>query len=272
MWRILAWTGNEMRSRAKAPAAIRAGRLQRLVVPLLVVLMTTAGSRGMQAQGAGDGYLFGEPSVRLGIRGGYTRASAGGDLFEQTTRDFTLSKSDFSGPSVGGEVAFRLSSKLEISFDADYARVSRGSEYRNFVDNQKLPIQQNTEFVRVPLTASLRMYLTPPGRSIGRLAWVPTHVVPWVGIGGGATWYRFRQSGDFITPSRAVVGDSFESSNWAPTVQAMAGVDVSLTPRISVTGDARYNTGRASVGSDYPGFNKIDLSGASIALGLTFRL
>jgi hypothetical protein len=258
----------------KVPAACRAwpGRLQTAVAPLLVALLTMAGSHGAQAQGAGDGYLFGEPSVRLGIRGGYSHANAGGDLIEQATRDFTLSRSDFSGPTVGGEAAFRVSSRLEISFDADYAKVSRGSEYRNFVDNNKLPIQQNTEFVRVPLTASLRMYLTPPGRSIGRLAWVPSHVVPWVGIGGGATWYRFRQSGDFIAPSGAVVNDSFESSNWAPSVQAMAGVDVSLTPRVSATGDARYNTGRATLSSDYPGFGKIDLSGASIALGLTFRL
>jgi opacity protein-like surface antigen len=239
---------------------------------MLIVLLTMAGSRGAKAQGAGDGYLFGEPSVRLGIRGGYSRANAGGDLIEQTTRDFTLSKSDFSGPTLGGEAAFRVSSRLEISFDADYARVSRGSEYRNFVDNNKLPIEQTTEFTRVPLTASLRMYLAPPGRSIGRLAWIPARVVPWVGIGGGATWYRFRQSGDFIAPSGNVVSDTFESSNWAPTVQAMAGVDVSLTPRMSVTGDARYNTGRASTSSDYPGFGKIDLSGASIALGLTFRL
>jgi hypothetical protein len=247
--------------------------MQRRFMPLLVLLSTAGAVHAARAQGGGDGYLFGEPSVRLGIRAGYNHATAGGDLIDQTTRDFTLSKSDFSGPTIGGEVGFRLSSRLEISFDADYASVNRGSEYRNFVDNNRLPIQQTTEFQRVPLTASLRMYLTPPGRSIGRLAWVPTHVVPWVALGGGATWYRFRQTGDFITPNGSVVPDSFESSSWAPTVQAMAGVDVSLTPRMSLTGDARYDTGRASVnGLDYPGFGKIDVSGASVALGLTFRL
>ena len=52
----------------------------------------------------------------------------------------------------------------------------------------------------------------------------------------------------------------------------MGGVDVTLTPRIALTGDARYLWSRAEMTDSYQGYDKIDLSGVSVALGVTFRL
>jgi len=101
-----------------------------------------------------------------------------------------------------------------------------------------------------------------------------TAVVPWVGIGGGATWYKLRQTGDFVVKStNEVVGQTYESSGWGPALQGMGGVNVTVTPRIALTGDARYLWSRASM-EDNTAFEglKIDLSGVSVALGLTFRL
>jgi opacity protein-like surface antigen len=125
----------------------------------------------------------------------------------------------------------------------------------------------------VPLTANLKAYLVPRGRSVGSLAYIPAKVVPWVGVGGGLEWYKLEQSGDFINMGTGVVyNDRLTSSTWAPAVQGMGGVDVTLTPRIALTGDARYLWSRASMNDSFDGFDKIDLSGVSIALGVTFRL
>ena len=83
------------------------------------------------------------------------------------------------------------------------SRSSTQSEFRHWLDNNDLPIQQTTEFQRVPLTASLKMYLGPPGRSIGRFAWIPKrfapvcrrrrrrHVVP---APPGGRFHRFRHA------------------------------------------------------------------------------
>lgn len=238
-----------------------------------VAVLSFAAFAQAEAQRSGDGYLFREPTARITIRGGYAQAMASSDIFEQVVTDLTLSKSDFGGLTAAAEMGFALTNRIEISFDASVMHSNTTSEFRKFVDNNDLPIEQKTAFTRVPLTANLRFYLTETGRSVGRLAWIPSHIVPWVGAGGGATWYRFRQEGDFIDfDTKNVFADQLESSAWAPTVQGMAGVDVSLSPSIALRGDARYLWAKGSLERDFRGFERIDLSGVSVTLGLTYRM
>lgn len=226
-----------------------------------------------EAQRTGDGYLFHKPSARISIRGGYAQAMAGSDIFDQVVTDLTLNKRDFNGLTFAGELGFPITSRLDISFDAGVSSSNARSEFRKFVDNKKLPIEQTTTFMRVPLTANLRYYLKETGRSIGKLAWIPSHIVPWVGAGGGATWYRFRQEGDFIDfATTNVFADELASAAWAPTVQGMAGVDVSLSPSFAITGDARYLWAKGTLERDFRGFDRIDLSGVSVTLGITYRM
>jgi hypothetical protein len=237
----------------------------------------------VHAQGTGNGYLFGAPTGGLTVRAGWFIANASSQFFDDARRDLTLDKNSFSGPTLGADVAVRLTPQLDLTFDGAWIGSSAKSHYRTLVDADNREIEQTTTLRRVPLTANLKAYLVPRGRSVGSLAYIPAKVVPWVGIGGGLTWYKLEQSGDFIvdpadcratgTPtSCAVFTDRLTSSSWGPAVQGMGGVDVTLTPRIALTGDARYLWSRASMGDSYGGFDKIDLSGVAIALGVTFRL
>jgi hypothetical protein len=236
-------------------------------------LFVLAAASPVRAQATGNGYMFGAPDARFSIHAGYARAGAGGDLFDQVTSDLSLKRSDFSGPTIGGELAVTLSPRLDLALQVDYAGVSKTSDYRNFFDNNQLPIEQTTTFRRVPVTANLRAYLVPRGREIGKLAWIPSSVVPWVGAGAGVMWYQFRQQGDFIDfANMNVYSDNLHSDGWTPTLQGMGGVDINLSTRLAFTADLRYNWARASLGQDYLGYNKIDLSGVSTALGFTVRL
>jgi hypothetical protein len=237
-------------------------------------LLALAAASPLHAQSQGNGYLFGAPDARLSIHTGYARAGAGSDVFGQVMTDLTLNKSDFSGPTIGAELAFTLSPRLDLAFQVDYTGRSKRSEYRNMVEGpNNLPIEQTTTFQRVPVTANIRAYLTPRGRSIGKLAWIPSQVVPWVGAGGGVMWYRFKQQGDFVDfRTSAIFPDTYNSDGWAGTAQGMGGVDINLTPRIAFTADARYTWARATLSRDFSGFGKIDLSGVSTGLGFTLRL
>lgn len=227
----------------------------------------------VHAQGTGNGYLFGVPSGGVTVRAGWFIANASSDFFDQSRQDLTLDKRNFSGPILGADVAVRLTPQLDLTFDGAWIGSSAKSHYRDYVDNNNQEIEQTTTLRRVPLTANLKAYLVPRGRSVGSLAYIPAKVVPWVGIGGGLEWYKLEQSGDFINMSTgAVFNDRLESSTWGPAVQGMGGVDVSLTPRVALTGGARYLWSRASMNDSFDGFDKIDLSGVSIALGVTFRL
>lgn len=225
------------------------------------------------AQDNGNGFLFGTPRASFTVRGGLTSPTAHGDLFNFVTDQFTLGRGNFRAPAIDADLAFRLTERLDLAVSAGYSRSHRGSEYRDWVDNNDLPIQQSTALARVPLTASLRLYLAPRGRSIGQLAWIPTRFSPYVGAGGGLMWYRFMQEGDFIDFNTTnVFSDRFTSSGWTKTATAMAGGEYTINPRVALSGDARYHWAKAKLGQDFVGFDGIDLSGFALTLGFTVRL
>lgn len=247
---------------------------RRCRAPIVLALLLAVTAQPAVAQRSGDGYLFGAPHGRLSVRGGFSHATAAGDLFDEVTTNLTLSRRDFSGAYAGAEFGVNLTDRLEFGADIAYMATRTPSEYRAFVDNSNRPIAQTTELRRIPVMLNARFHLTPPGRSIGRLAWIPASVAPWVGAGVGAMWYRFDQRGDFIDfNTNKVFADEYLSTGWQPAVQVMAGLDMTITPRLAITGDARYIHARAPLSKDFVGFrDRIDLSGAAVALGLTVRL
>src|SRR4051812_19147903 len=241
----------------------------------LVGLLSACLAVPLHAQsGSGDGYLFHEPSVRLNVRAGFSHANAGSDLFTDLTDQFILSRGDFSGVAIGGEAGYQVTPRLELSVSADYSGRRKSSEYRHLEGTDNLPIAQTLRFERAPIMANVRLSLLPRGRQIGRLAWIPSRVVPWIGGGVGAVWYRLNQTGDFVnTQTNVIAYDELESQGTTIGANAMAGLDIGLTPRVALAADVRSIWARASLDpKSYGGYEKLDLSGVSATLGLTFRL
>jgi hypothetical protein len=224
------------------------------------------------AQSAGKGFLFGAPKGAITLRGGWSAARAGGDMFSFTTDQLTLDRGDFSSPSVGADLAFHAFGQTQIVLSTDYSGMSKRSEFRRYIDNNDDPIEQTTSFRRIPVTLSVKQYLTSAGRSIGKFAWIPSRAALYVGAGGGVQYYRFRQEGDFIDfDNLNVFSDQFSSKGWAPMANVLAGFDYSLSPRFAVTTEGRYVWSHADLSSDFSGFKPIDLSGFATNVGLTIR-
>jgi hypothetical protein len=247
---------------------VRAWRLPAGLVMTACVLAAAPA----RAQGAGDGFLFRPPHGTVGLRGGFDRASASSDIFNFVTDELTVDRRDFSSPTVVFEVSYKLAPRFDVLFSVGSSRTTIPSEFRHWLDNNDRPIQQTTHFQRVPVTASIKSYLAQPGRSVGHFAWIPKRFIPYVGGGGGVTWYDFNQHGDFIDfQTLKVFYDSFESDGWAPTLHGFGGIEVSLTPRLAVTAEARYQWARAPLSLDFSGFDRIDLSGTTIVSGILVR-
>jgi hypothetical protein len=245
----------------RAQALILAVALALLLVPALT-----------QAQGTGEGFFFKEPVATWALRAGFDHANAQSDIFSFTSRELTVDRGDFSGFTIASDVNLRVSPRLGVVLGASYSGSSTPSESRNFVGTDDLPIEQTTSFKRVPITASLKAYLTPRGRSVGSFAWIPAKVAPYLGAGGGAMWYSFHQNGEFVDPETlAVFDDTFNSSGWTPEAHAMAGVDISLAPRLVLTGEGRYTYAKADMDEDFVNFDRIDLSGFAVTAGLAIR-
>ncbi|MEO7190123.1 MAG: hypothetical protein ABI051_03635 [Vicinamibacterales bacterium] len=239
---------------------------------LLTALIAVFNARPADAQATGRGFLFGVPAGAVTLRGGVDRANAGSDLFAFVTDELTLTKGDFRAKTIGGEVSVSLKPRIAAVFGAAFSRTNASSEFRHWLDNRDLPIKQTTGLRRAPITAGIKVALTPSGHSIGRLAWIPARFSPYVGAGGGMMYYQFRQSGDFIDfDTTRVFFDLFTSSGWTPTAHGLAGLDVSLNPRVVFTTEAKYEWARSGLSEDFSGFDRIDLSGLKMTVGVSFR-
>jgi hypothetical protein len=236
-------------------------------------LFLTALAAPSQAQGSGSGYLFGAPDVRLSFHAGYAHANAKSEVFDFVIQNLTLNRGSFSGPNIGGDLSIRVAPRLDLSIGVDYSAAVKNSDDRVFIDNNNLPIEQTTSFRRAPLMANALVYLAPRGRSVGTLAWIPARVVPWIGAGAGTMWYRFQQQGDFVDyQTLNVFNATLQSSGWTPAFQGLGGVDVTLSPRVGFTADARYLWAKADLSNDFRNFDRIDLSGITGSLGFAIRL
>ncbi len=246
-------------------------RIRRTVASLVAPLLFA--SAPARAQSAGDGFLFRPPSGVFTLRGGFDHANAGSDLFSFTTRQLTVGPGDFSGFTFGADFTYRAAPRLDIVlFGVSVSRSVIPSEFRDFVDNERKPIQQSTEFIRVPVTAAAKIYLSNPGRAVGHFAWIPARWAPYAGAGAGAMWYRFNQQGDFIDfATTRVFTDEFDSSGWTPAVVAFAGAEISLGPRVALAAEGRYHYARAMLGPDFARFERLDLSGVAVTTGLSIR-
>ena len=221
----------------------------------------------------GDGYFFSRPAVSLTLRGGYDRALGGSDIYDFTTTNLTLNKGDFAAFGYQVDLGVRLSNRSELVFSGGAAKRSAESEFRKYVDNKDLPIQQTTSLLRLPLSVGVKYALTNPETRISRFAWIPARIVPWIGAGAGAMNYSFSQNGDFVDfQTLNVIRQDYNSTGWAPMGYANVGMDVRLTTRLSLTGDVRYTYSKATLGGSFQGFDKIDLSGTAATMGFTVRM
>jgi hypothetical protein len=243
-------------------------------VPAIAFALIAAIAPSASAQSVGDGYLFHPPNAVITISAGFARANAGSDLFSDVTQNLTVDRGDFDSFALGADISVPIARQVELMLSAGVSRSSKRSEYRDFVDTDDLPIEQTTTFQRIPLTVNVKFDLMPSGRSIGRLAWIPNRVVPYVGGGVGAMRYRFAQDGDFVDfqNGNSVFPASIVSEGWSLVGQGLAGLEVNLTPRFGVVLDGRYLFAKGDPGADLSGFDKIDLSGFTGTLGLSVRL
>lgn len=225
----------------------------------------------VKAQG-GDGYLFNEPRVTLKLETGYGFARASGDIYDFIIAEHTLDRRDFDSPYIGGELAIRLTSQFDLALAVGYQQTAKQSEFRDYVDEDFLPILQMTELEQVPLTASVRFFPLDRGRKVGRFAWVPRTVSPFVSGGVGLLQYSLQQFGDFVDyETEEIFTDNFRTDDSAFLGQAGAGVNISISQQILFSLEGRYRWSSGDLEGDFVGFDPIDLNGVQLIGGLAVR-
>lgn len=244
-----------------------------LAVPLLFAgnEMATDPVAGQDRSGNAD-FSFSAPKGFVGFHLGRLFPRADSDLFDMLTRELTLEKSDFRSWDIGFDGGVNLHERIDLVFSYDYARRTKSSESRDFVDENDLPITQTTRLQQSPLTGGVKLLLVPRGSSVGRYAWLPSAIVPYVGGGVGVSWYKLELEGDFVDESTLeIFHSSIRSSGWTPTFYAGGGTDIHAFKNAFVTIDLRYVWARPELDRNFTSVDTLDLSGFRVSGGLQFH-
>ena len=242
-----------------APAEPAAGQSSRTVL------------ESEQGRTAGPDFLFGQPRVVIGLRGLWVNPRGDSDIFSFLTEQLTLQKKDFRAQGFAFDLGLPVNSRVDAIAGLEYNRARAASEDRAFIEADGTPIRQDTQLTQFNVTGSLELALVPRGRAIGQFAWIAAPVTPYIGAGGGLTWYRFEQTGDFVDsldPELGIFEAQLLSDGWTTNTHVFGGVDIKITRRLLLSAEARYVWADATMGLDFVGFEPIDLSGLRIGGGI----
>jgi len=122
-------------------------------------------------------FLFGRPAGTFGIRGSWIFNREGSDWYNFVTDQLTIDRGAFNAPAVTLEVGFSLSPRFEVLAGVDFSGSSTSSEYRRFVDNNRLPINQRTELKGTTLSGSDRE-AAKAATKMASTIWPPSNARP----------------------------------------------------------------------------------------------
>jgi hypothetical protein len=247
----------------------------RAFAPALLVALFLGAPRARAAQPGSPqrkaDFLFSSPRGFVGVRGGWLLAATGSDVYDFFAGLLTLDPGDFDAALLGVDVGVAVHPRVDLVFGFELSQGGGVSEYRDYVDENDLPITQETKLDVVPITGSVRLYLTPRGRQVSQFAFVPARVCAYAGGGAGLVWYELTQTGDFVDfVDLSVFNASLRSSGWSFGAQAFGGVDVGLGTRWFLSFDGKYFWSKSDLGQDFVSFAPIDLSGARLSAGINF--
>ena len=216
-------------------------------------------------------FFLGRPRVTVGLSGNWVVASAGSDIFDFVTEQLTIERSAFNRPGFGVNLSVNVAPRLDVTMGFEGSRMRQGSEYRDFVDNKLLPIEQTTSLKEQAFSAGVKFALLPAGRRVSRFAWIPSKLTPYVGAGGGMLRYDFAQVGDFVDFADShVFTSTFRSVGWTPSAYAAGGTDVHLFNRVFMSLEGRYTWSSATLDRDFVDFDPIDLKGFRFGAGFHY--
>jgi hypothetical protein len=247
----------------------------RVCLTLAFLWMTTAApalaqnTPGPPIRRPSPDFLFGRPDGSVTVRGSWLFARGRSDWYDFVSRHLTIENDDFNAPGVGFDIGVAVTPRVEVQFGLDYSNASVASEYRDYVDNNRLPITQSTRLREMNLSGNAKVALTERGREVSQFAWVPKRVIPYGGAGGGLLWFDVNQTGDFVDfVDFSVFTDVFRANGWTPSAQVFGGVDVRVLKRLYITAEGRYLWAAGDLGREWIDFDPIDLTGFRLSAGL----
>ncbi len=213
--------------------------------------------------GYGAGYRPYTPPNELRFRLGLFEPRGDSQYWDEAERDFTGEPEDLEDLVGAIEYVRRLTGHLSLVASGTAYGSEDSLAYRDFVDQDGLDIVHDTRLDIATLTLGLRAILTG----------AEAPVQPWVGAGGGFYFWELEESGDFIAfvEPPFIFSDTFFDDGAVFGWYYAAGLDVPITPEVTLFGEARWDRADDELGGDFDELGELDLSGRQLSAGLGWR-
>ncbi len=206
--------------------------------------------------------LIGFPAFSdiLKIKVGQFNPTQNSDLWEINRDNLYLEKKDFEGGY--GAIQWEFFTQKNISFSVEVGSYSKSlwTSYRDWEWEDGSPINQRLSFNVVPIEANANIY---PGGAHRPIA-------PYFGGGIGIYIWKYIQEGDFVDfTTWDVFSGRFETSTTGIGANLKGGLSWRISRTIGFFGEAKYVFLKDDLSSDFQGFEKFDVGGLYLSLGIS---
>jgi opacity protein-like surface antigen len=237
-------------------------------------------------------------SDSISVRGGYFIPRANSDLWTTEFDQMTFTKSNFQNTTLGFVYERFLNREISLCIGIEGYTQNKAGSYLDYVGNSfpgegdfAFPADYEGEFAIshifnvtiTPIQVSLKF--APLGRQ--------SSFIPYVGGGLTLFIWSVRMQGDLIdftdmwgydsttgwVYKEMIEGDlpvymikfvdARDETKFSLGYQAFAGIMVPFARRVAFEAELKYNIGKGSL-TDFQGFEKFDLSGYQISLGINY--
>jgi hypothetical protein len=199
--------------------------------------------------------------------------SGDSEVWEENEEVFTTRIEDFNDFVWGVSFTSGLTNIVELGINADFYSATTTSEYRDYLDGWGFPILHDTTLRKLPLTVDLRFLPTGRYRANGNHG-SRLRPVLYLGGGGGINFWNFEETGDFIdfaTLDLEIFPGTFGDEGIAWELHVLGGLELPLNRGFNLLLEGRYSWSRAELGGDLAGLGELELGGASVFVGGSFR-
>lgn len=198
------------------------------------------------------------------FRAGVFIPEGGSGYWEDTFRDFNGDRNDFLGGSIGFDYLHEIAPNFSLLFGSSYYYADHDLAYKNFEDEHGHSIIHTTRIQTASFDAGLVIHLAPRHLPI----------VPYIGGGGTIINYELVEEGDFIDFDRHpphIFSDHFHAQDVAYGWFALAGLEFPIHRNFSFFAEGRWQDAHDSLSEDFDGFGRLDLTGAYVMFGGSWR-
>jgi opacity protein-like surface antigen len=191
------------------------------------------------------------------------------DFWDDNFKNFDASRGKLSGLTFGGDLIKHLDLHNALMLSGSFGLTSINEPARNVLDDSGNPLEHHLDVTTISLTAG---YLLYPAGTQHRL-------IPY--LGGGAGLYAGQLNGyrssymdncdDDGNNCTTEYTDSNTSTFSTFGYFAVAGLEVQVTPNVTLLVDGRYTEAQANLGGDFKDHSHLDLSGEQITAGVAIR-